>query len=444
MENTYFHLPQTALWGALCFSGAVVLATDTARPVAPSEIPKQLTLSDARQLAFANNWDLLAAKSDIDMATAQKIIAREFPNPALSLSSMKLNVDGHPSSTRAGNGFWERTYDNVLAVNQLFEIGGKRSGRQASAMAGYAGARGRLLDARRQLGLAVTRAYIVAVQAESDAQILRQSSQSLRQEAQIAQTRLQAGDIAKTDRNQIEIAAERFELDARSAETTATTLRVALETLLGSTHPTGEWVAVDTLETLTNAGVPAAETTVPESRPDLAADEAGLKRAQADLQLQRALRIPDPTVQLMYEHEPPDQPNTVGLGFSFPLPLWNRNRGGIRSASAALAQADIQLEKTKALIAADIATAELAYTDASARWRRQRDFIQPKAADIRQTIAFAYEKGGASLLDLLLAERNDSEVRLATAQAAADTATAAAALKAALNAPEPAKNPAPK
>src|SRR5256885_1631411 len=433
MENTYFHLPQTALWGALCFSGAVVLATDTARPVAPSEIPKQLTLFDARRLAFANNWDLLAARSDIDMATAQKIMAREFPNPTLSLSSMKINVDGHPNGTPSGNGVWERSYDTLIAVNQLFEIGGKRSSRRASAMAGYAGARGRLLDARRQLGLAVTRAYIAALQAESDAQILQQSSQSLRQEAQIAQTRLGAGDISRSDRNQIEIAAERLELDARSAETTATTLRVALETLLGSTHPKGDWVAVDTLESLTNAAVPANETTLPESRPDLAAAEAGLKRAQADLQLQRALRIPDPTVQLMYEHEPPDQPNTVRLGFSFPLPLWNRNKGGIRSAKASFAQADNAVRKIKAQIASEIESARLGYQDALNRWQRYRDEIRPRSEEVRKTVSFAYEKGGAALLDLLTAERNDNEIRLATAQSAADTALAAAALKAALN-----------
>ena len=33
----------------------------------------------------------------------------------------------------------------------------------------------------------------------------------------------------------------------------------------------------------------------------------------------------------------------------------------------------LQIKKFKALIAADIATAELAYTDATARWRHQRD-----------------------------------------------------------------------
>src|SRR2546423_2486693 len=125
-EKAYCRRPRPALLGALCFFGAVVLAGARADSAAATEIRMQLTLAESRRLAFANNWDLLAAKSDIDMATAQKIIAHEFPNPTLSLASMKLSVDGHPSSTPAGNGVWERRYDSVLAVNQLFEVGGKR------------------------------------------------------------------------------------------------------------------------------------------------------------------------------------------------------------------------------------------------------------------------------------------------------------------------------
>ena len=46
-------------------------------------------------------------------------------------------------------------------------------------------------------------------------------------------------------------------------------------------------------------------------------------------------------------------------------------------------------------------------------------------------MAYSYQKGGASLLDLLVAQRNDNDVRLALAQAASDAALALAALKAA-------------
>ncbi len=72
---------------------------------APSVRPmRQLSLADAQRIAFERNWDLLAAAAGVDAATAQKIVAHEFPNPTLSLSSTYINFDNHSSSTIEGNG----------------------------------------------------------------------------------------------------------------------------------------------------------------------------------------------------------------------------------------------------------------------------------------------------------------------------------------------------
>jgi cobalt-zinc-cadmium efflux system outer membrane protein len=166
-------------------------------------------------------------------------------------------------------------------------------------------------------------------------------------------------------------------------------------------------------------------------RPDVLAAEAAWRKADADLRLQKAYRIPDPTLLAQYEHEPPDAINTLGVGISFPIPLWNRNRGNILAATAAGEQARLTYEKTRAQAAAEIATATLAYQEANARWQRYRDTIRPRSEEVRKTKAYAYQKGGASLLDMLVAERDDNEVRLAAVQAAADTAAALAGLKAA-------------
>src|SRR5215471_3374593 len=131
-----------------------------AEPEAPvTNALQQLSLEQAQRLAFERNWDLLAAAKGIDVATAQKIVAHEFPNPTLSLSTLKVNVDNHPASTDEGNGFWDRNYDTIFAINQLFEIGGKRRSRRQSAQAGYEGARALFFDARRTLDLAMTKAY---------------------------------------------------------------------------------------------------------------------------------------------------------------------------------------------------------------------------------------------------------------------------------------------
>ena len=393
---------------------------------------RHLTLAEARSLAFQRNWDLLAARSDVDLSTAQKIVTKEFPNPALAWSMSKMPINSQPAGTEHGNGLWDRSYDTVVSVNQLFEIGGKRHSRQISADHGLKASRARLEDARRLLELGVTKAYIAALQADLNAQTLHDSAASLRREAEIAKVRLQAGDISTADKSQIEILADRFELDAQSSEANALTLRISLENLIGVPKPTGEWTAADGLDTL--LGTPSYETeplTLP-VRPDLVAAESSLRKAEADLKLQKALRIPDPTVMLMYEHEPPEASQTIGLGLSFPLPLWNRNRGAIKAAEAVREQAAVQVAKVQGQIAAEIASARAAYREASARHANYQSNIRPKSAEILKTISFAYAKGGASLLDLLSAQRNDNEVRLATVQAAADAAATLATLKATL------------
>jgi len=390
-----------------------------------------VSLAQARQLAVERNWDLLAAAAGVDLATAQKIVAHEYPNPSLSLSTTKINVDNHPSSTAEGNGFWDRSYDTIAAVNQLIEVGGKRGSRKASAQAGFEAARAQVFEAKRLLDLGVSKAYVAAVLAEENVHVLKESAQSLREEARIADVRFKAGEISDSDKSQIEIAAERFELDAQAAESTAAQARVAVEVLLGHPHPKGEISLSDRLETL-NAAAPPPET--PGEfllRPDVAAAEAALRKAEADVHLQKANRIPDPTVLAQYEHEPPDNPNSVGFGVSLPLPLWNRNRGNILAAEAVREQARLAFEKTDAQAAADVAVARFAYEEALKRWERYRDTIRPKSARIKETIAYAYQKGGASLLDLLSTQRNDNDIRLAAAQAQNDLIVALASLKAA-------------
>jgi cobalt-zinc-cadmium efflux system outer membrane protein len=126
--------------------------------------------------------------------------------------------------------------------------------------------------------------------------------------------------------------------------------------------------------------------------------------------------------------------DTLLVGVSFPLPLWNWNRGEIKSAQATVDKNTLALAKAKAQAAADIADAQAEFQEASARLARYQDQILPKSKKVRESVAFAYEKGGASLVDLLEAERADNDARLATAQALADTASAVADLKAATDA----------
>ena len=394
-----------------------------------------LSLADARRLAFERNWDLLAAKSGVDAATAQLLVAKEFPNPTFSYSTAKIG--SRENGTQTGNGLWSRSYDTIFAVNQLIEIGGKRRDRKTSAQAGVTGAQARFYDARRLLDQGVTKAFVAALLAGENARILSESAGMLHHEVELAQVRLKAGDISDSDEKQIENNADVFALQAKSAEAAAVQARVAVEILLGITQPKGNWTPAESLAQMAVASSPANESTTNAVRPDVLAAEADLNQSKSDLKLQKAMRIPDPTFSFLVEHNPPGggpPEDTVGIGVSFPLPLWNWNRGEIRSAQAAVDKNALALAKAKAQSAADVANAKSEFQEASERLSRYQNQILPKSQKVRESVAFAYEKGGASLVDLLEAERADNDARLAAAQAMSDTTSAVADLKAATEA----------
>jgi outer membrane protein TolC len=83
--------------------------------------------------------------------------------------------------------------------------------------------------------------------------------------------------------------------------------------------------------------------------------------------------------------------------------------------------------------AGDLAESDLKQIQVAAEQyvKRYQEQIRPQSASARASVVFKFEKGGATLVDLLEAERTDNDVRLATAQAMADTASTAADLTAA-------------
>ena len=396
----------------------------------------RLALSDAKQIAFQRNWDLLSAKSGIDSATAQLIVAKEFPNPTASLTTSDLAT--HHMATTEGNGVWQRSYDTIAAVSQLIEIGGKRHDRQAAARAGTRGAKARFYDAKRTLDQGVTKAYVAALLAGYNEQVLAESARFMIHEADIAQSLFSAGDLSDSDLKQIQIGAEQFELQEAAAHAAAIQARIQVEVLMGARQPKGNWTPVDTLEQMDAVVPPLPQaTTAGAARPDVLAAEADLRVGQFNLKLQKAMRIPDPTFAIQYEHNPappgPPPDDTFGIGISFPLPLWNLNGGNIKAAQAAVEQFELALGKVKAQNASDVANAQVEYREAHDRLQRYQTLIVPQSAKSRAAVSFAFEKGAATLVDLLEAERTDNTVRMALAQAQSDTASAVADVIAAQN-----------
>jgi len=367
----------------------------------------------------------------VSAALAQLRISREYPNPTFGVLVAKVSTDGVPEGTALGNTLADRAYDSIASLSQLLIVA-KRGLQRQAAMAGVRAAQLQREDAQRLLLQAVTQDYAAALAARDQAEVLVQSATEMRREADIAAHRLQAGDLSRSDQAQLEIAAEQDELSSESQRAAAQTAIVNLEILLGEPHPDGKTELATTLSELSHSAPPDLESIPVAVRPDVKAAEAVLDQSKTNVTLQHRERIPDVTVSLQYERNPPYQTDTVGFGFSLPLPIWNHNTGEIEAANAARTQAEAQLDKSRLQANADVASARVAYHEASERARRYRETLGPKSADATKSVAYAYSKGGASLVNLLEAERTDNLIRVSAVQAEADSAVAAVTLQAAL------------
>lgn len=411
--------------------GAGIPPFKTSAPIAgnePSPFKEAISLKKAMEISVLRNWDLLTAGTSVDQNKAQLMIAKEFPNPSVSLSTAKITPN---ASTSLGSSFLDRSYDTIAAVNQLIELGGKRKWRQLAAKHGILNAEALFLDAERQLKDAVTKAYALVLREDGLVAILLDSEETLAKESKIAKRRLEVGDINASDELQIEIAAERFAADRVVEESNARNARVTLELLLGVKAPLGTIQLSDKFPELIEQ-LGKGQYPVKGERPDLVAAKANVNQMEANVKLALAGRIPDLTISGQVEHNPnpPAASNSSGFGISLPIPLWNHNQGAIALARAQKAAAEIALNKVCALVISDATQARDTFRATHIKWINYRETVGPKSKAALGAVRYSYEKGNIPLVTLLDAMRNDNDVRTGTSQAANDCTAAAADLEA--------------
>lgn len=395
----------------------------------PNPFGSPLTLAKALELAILRNWDLLVTKTNIDQSRAVLLMAKEFPNPTLSLSTARLAPYG--SSTSLGNGIFQRSYDSIAAVSQFIEIGGKRKWRQLAAKHGLLNAESLFQDAERQLKDGVIHAYANVLHEDELVAILRQSEDTLKEEAKIAKHRLEVGAIAESDEQQLEITAERFAADRVVEEANARNARVQLELLLAAPNPRGTIKLANKLGDISEQLLKQKPIAKGE-RPDLVAAKETVAQMEASLKLAIAGRIPDLTISTQGEHNPnpPFATNTMGFGVSLPIPIWNQNQGAINLARAQKESAELALKKISAMVISDATQAWATYHATKDKWLNYRDTITLQSRASLAAVKYAYEKGGLPLVSFLDAIRSDNDVRTGTSQAAFDNVGATADLQA--------------
>jgi cobalt-zinc-cadmium efflux system outer membrane protein len=394
--------------------GVVALALPAA-----AQVPLQrLTVDEAVAAALQHNPSLRAKTLELGSTQANEITAGLRPNPVASYLAEQLgnrNVDSQQTVT----------------LGQPIETGGKRRRRLESARAATAVTTEEIADARRQVILLVRKAFTDALVARATSELAEDNLKALDEVERLQRFRVERGDLSELELLRLQVQRFAFERDATDARQAGETARIALRSAIG---PAGVAESVEIVGALDFRDVSLDPSTLRrralEARPDLRAAEAAQAKARADVELARANAWWDFTPQLEYQRIGND--NTVGVGISVPLRIFDRNQGEIARARSEVSRAAALRQAAATQALAEVDTAYAGVLVLRERVISLRDVYLPKATQARQTVEFAYRRGGVSLLDFLDAQRTYRETALEHLRALGNLRAAVDQLEAAI------------
>jgi outer membrane protein, heavy metal efflux system len=370
------------------------------------------------------NLEIAAQRLNVPIAEAQIQLARIFPEPVLSAGVASLDVSKNGSPT-----VWD------VGVAQTFEVGGKRGSRIAVASYETAGAKSDLEDFFRTLRANATNDFIDALHTRLVLERKTQTQAAFARLVAVNAERLRAGDIGQVAYLQSRVEAQRFRAEVLAAQGEAENARLALGLRLGNSAgaitPAG---SLHIPSRTFDADVLVAKARA--ERPDLASKRAALEVARAKVRLGHANRWEDVTLNFGYQYSAAGtaaflQPafSALTFGFSIPLPFARIYNGEVDAAVAGTTQATLQLRQGELAVEIEVRRALSSYQAAVLRVELFTGGVLSDADKVAEATFYSYQRGGATLLEVLDAQRTVNEVYLDYFDALAQHAKALVAVE---------------
>jgi len=387
-----------------------------------------LTWDQVKARFEAANPTLRADSLSVDEMKAQEITAFLRPNPQFTFSADGTQIapyDGHWQPL-AGT-------DYQPNVSYLHERDGKRELRLKSAQEGTQIAQSQHADLDRTLIFTLRSAFVQTLQAKTVLEVAKQDLEYYDHIIQISRDRFNAGDIAQIDLDRIELLRVQYESEIQTAIVDLRTSKIQLLQLLNDRTPveqfdvTGLFDFSDALNPLEDFRKIALD-----ERPDLRAAVQSLEQADTNHKLAEANGSTDPTFGAWYTYNSsnnnPDAIQTLGLSVSIPLRIFDRNQGEKKRTQIDIGREHELTDAARAQVFSDVDSAYAQVESDIALLKPYKAKYNGQATRVRDTVTYAYQHGGASLMDLLNAQSDFRTVQLAYLQLIGTYLTAAGQL----------------
>lgn len=362
-----------------------------------------LTLDAAIERMLESNLDIRGLRQELPQADADIITAGLRSNPLIYMDSQFIPY-GSFSDQRPGG---PTQYD--LNITYPVDASGKRQARTVVARIAKTALEAQYQDVvRRQIGNLYN--AFVNLQAARLGSLAARAA-IVRHEQRLAGARRAAVPATPAAADALDHAAfmaAQAQLALLDAEEAVADAEESLALLLGEPPESAERLAPrgglrnphpppPPLEELTRIAI--------RCRPDIRSLRAGVSRARAEVDLQRANRFDD--IYIFYDpitiqdNSPYGRSSATSwaVGLTFALPVYNRNQGNIARASANVQQTRLELSSMERRIASEVRLADREFHTSRRAIETLEQSLLPAARATTRRAAALFASGGISLED---------------------------------------------
>lgn len=388
----------------------------------------EITLGEALALALEQSPELQEFSWEIRAADARILQAGLKPNPVLAVEIENAIGTGEFSD----GDMTERR----LQLSQAFELGGKRAARVEEARWAREMARWDYQMKRLDVLRDTTLAFVDVLAAQRLLSLAEENVKTVEAMLPFNQQALETGQGSAVDVSRTEVLISLTQVSVAKARRELLAAKAQLASRWGATAPRFSSASgrLDPLPPL-----PALQTLSArlQRNPQLARWTTEREKRRAALELARANAVPDLTVMagpMIMGHA---DDVTGMVGFSLPLPLFDRNQGRIAEAEADIGKVEAQEHSAEARAHAALRRAYHAMAEASEEAALLSDKVLPQAGRSVDLLTQNYSAGEATQIEILDARRVLVEARIQHLKALADYHRALAEVEALTAAPAP-------
>jgi cobalt-zinc-cadmium efflux system outer membrane protein len=365
-----------------------------------------LTWEQVQQRFDAANPTLRAGQLNIDEAKASEITAFLRPNPDLTLSLDQINpftTDPYRPLTSLQPG---------IAASYLYERLHKRDLRKESAVKATTIAQSTQEDLRRTLTYTLRNAFVQTLQQKAVLALAKENLDYYDKLLAVNRVRYNAGDIAQVDMDRLELQRIQYLSDIQTATTTLRTSKIMLLQMLNDRTPVDQFDITGPFDFAEKIlPVDDVRTIALATRPDLRAAVEAVDKAQTDHNLAEANGSTDPIFGIDFGRQN-GNPLYLGLSMTIPVKIFDRNQGEKLRTQLDITRQERLRDAAQALVFSDVDSAYVTLVGSLTLLQPYKATYLAQALKVRDTIAFSYQHGAASLLDFLNAQSDYRSIRL--------------------------------